>query len=446
MMKSLFLISLAVILLSACAPHIGNNPVDASARQIQNQTIENRWWLTFNDPLLNELVSKIEIQNLDIQIAEARLREARALRSAAQSRLLPEISAAGAASRSNMRSNNAENFLQAGFDAAWEIDLFGRLSAGVDAAAAREIARTADIAEVRNIIVADLTRALIEWRQARQTQAEIKSLLKSQQEQISLLRERSNAGLIDASFLERARAQKAQTETALPQAEAAALAAQYQIERLLADRSGLTENLLKKEETAALRIPKLEALDQITVDRLRDRPDIRLARANLLEAQANLREAEANLWPRLSLSSFLGLQDGGDGLRLASNPAWSLASGLSAPILNFGRLRAERKASDERRQQVLLSYEDTVNRALQETKTAMSDYMNGIQAVSDRNKALKSRKDTVYIARERFERGLTDMTDLTTAQAELDQATIDLINQKTSTAIAFIRLQKALSL
>ena len=194
-----------------------------------------------------------------------------------------------------------------------------------------------------------------------------------------------------------------------------------------------------------MNIPRVEDALSITLDRIRERPDVKQARAELLGAQANLRQAEANLWPRVTLSSFFGVQDGSNGLMLAKNPIWSLASAVALPVLNFGRLQGMVDATDARSQQASLRYEDIVNRALQETKTALSDYLNGMNAVLAQEDALKSRQDTVRIAKDRFDRGLTDMTDLTTAQAELDTATIALISSRTKTAIAFIRLQKALA-
>lgn len=115
------------------------------------------------------------------------------------------------------------------------------------------------------------------------------------------------------------------------------------------------------------------------------------------------------------------------------------------PVLNFGRLQRQIDATDARTLEASLRYQDVVNRALQETKTALSDYLNGMQAVQLQQEALTARKNTVALATERFERGLTDMTDLTTAQSELDQATLELIIKEITTAIAYIRLQKALS-
>ncbi len=251
--------------------------------------------------------------------------------------------------------------------------------------------------------------------------------------------------LIDASLYERATAQRDQTATEIPLAQARADTAQYQMERLLGKAPGELAPVLASMSAMPVSAPDPKALAEISLDRVRARPDIAAARANLLAAQAGEREAEANLWPRLTLSGFFGLQEiSGNAPFAPSNPVWSLASSLSAPILNFGRLRGQVNAADARSKQAELTYENTVLLALQETKTAMSDYVNGFNAASQQQKALEHRQQAVGLARTRFERGLTDMTDLTTAQTELDQATLLWIERRAFAATAFIRLQKAL--
>jgi outer membrane protein TolC len=122
----------------------------------------------------------------------------------------------------------------------------------------------------------------------------------------------------------------------------------------------------------------------------------------------------------------------------------ALASGITAPLLNFGRLQGAIDTSDARANAASLSYQNASLTALQETKSALSDYLNGISAADEQKRALDHRKDTVILASERFKRGLTDMTDVTTAQSELNQATLLYIDRKTAAAIAYVRLNKAL--
>jgi NodT family efflux transporter outer membrane factor (OMF) lipoprotein len=445
MKKFLIAALLASSFLTACSTAIDKN----SMTEIQAPlTQEQKWWLAFNDPLMEKLSGELLQQNLDLKIAMTRVEEARALRRISGSALFPDITANGTANRGNTESPKTESLAQAGFDAAWEVDLFGANRAALDASNARLEAFNYSAADTRRIITADLIRAIVEWRQAQQTLTETQSLLTAQSDQVELFRSRAEAGLIDSTFLERARAQREQTATQIPLAEASAKTAQYQIERLMGQEPESLASMLAEFKAPGLNVPTPQNGLDAPLNTIRNRPDIRAAALRVIAAQADLREAEADLWPKITLSAFFGVQETSTGLEAvtASNPVWSLASAITAPLLNFGRLRGAIDAADAKAQRAVLEYENAVLLALQEARTALSDYLNGVNAANQQAAALKYRRDTVALARERFNRGLTDMTDLTTAQAELDQATIALIERKAAAANAYVRLQKALGL
>lgn len=406
-----------------------------------------KWWQHFKDPLLNEFADQIFTQNLDIKIAATRLAAAQAVTKVSTCKLYPDLSGTGVAFRGkNQFYPTPQNFSQAGFNMNWDLDIFGKTQAGIRALEALEGSQNATVDDVRNIVVANLAMAIIDWRQAEATIKEINVLLKSQDAQIKILDDRARAGLIDTSFAQRAKAQRAQTATQLPQAEALSTAAQYQIELLFGVTDERVALALKKAKAIAIILPSLTAFTSISLDSIRVRPDIRVARFNLLAAKANLEQAEASLWPQISISSFFGVSSGSSGARLGGNPFWSLGASLTAPIFDFGRLTRLIEVANAQTKEALYTYQNVILLALQEAKTALSDYINGLNTLTAQEEALKRRKETVAIAKERFERGLTDMTDLTTAQAELDQATLSLIVVQTSAAHAFIRLQKALGL
>lgn len=447
-MKTRHLILCAsALMLSACAQldalTLQNQP--AAAPEIAQSLPEHGWWQTFNDPLMQALAKDLLSQNLDIQIARTRVAEARGLSQSANAGFFPDISGKGTASRSNTQIGVTKpaTITQGGFDAAWEIDLFGQTAAQVDAANLRVAGSVARAEDVSNSVLAELMRAVIALRQAQQTLSETKALLATQDEQIALIASRAKAGLIDRSMLTRAQAERAQTATQLPLANASLDGARYQIERLMGKPSGALQELFDTHP-AELFVPPAEGTVSLSLDSMRGRPDIRAARADMLAAQSDLAKAEADLWPRLSLKAFFGVQDGSDGLPIAGNPVWSLASGITAPILNFGRLRGAVNAADARATAAILAYENASLTALQETNTALSDYLNGINAVSDQEAALAARRETIALATQRYKNGLTDMTDITTAQTELNQATLLLITRKAAAASAYIRLQKAL--
>jgi len=408
--------------------------------QIEEQ---NRWWQSFKDPLMDVMAKDLITQNLDIKIAKLRISEARAVARSANSGFFPEISASANGSRGNKQSgfNKPKSINQGGFDVAWEIDVFGQTQALINSAEHRVESSIASAEDITNYVIAELIRSIIEFRQAQETVKKTTELLSIQDEQIKLISSRVKAGLIDSTLLSISQAERFQTAALLPIAQAALGTAQYKIERLLGKKSGELSEILnntKGEVTA----PEANNILNISLDSIRFRPDIRASRADLLAAQADLAKAEADVWPRVSISGFFGVQDGS--AAVGNNPIWSLASAITAPLLNFGKLRGAIDASGALANKAALSYQNTSLIALQETKTALSDYLNGINALSQQLRVINHLKETVSFATERFKNGLTDMTDVTNAQSQLNQATLLYIQQKANVAIDYVRLHKAL--
>lgn len=446
MRRKLCLISFA-LLVSGCADIQSYwQAATAPKNDVTVIAADNRWWQQFNDPLMDQLADQLLAQNIDIKIAQARVDEARGQVRVASSSWFPQISRIGNAKRGTDQVflTTPRTIASGGFDATWEIDIFGSTRTRVSSADALEIAASASVEDVQNSVLAELVKTVVEWHQARQVVKETNDLLVAQEDQVKLLNSRAKAGLIDASFKERAQAEYAQTATQLPLSQAALEGAEYKIEKLLGKSSGELHVFLNSQPTKELNVPPADKVLELTIDSIRQRPDVRASKAQMLAAQSNLDAAEADLWPRLTIGGFLGMQANSSQIPSGDNPIWSISSGITSPILNFGRLHGAVDSADARARQAELTYENTTLGALQEAKTALSDYLNGINAVSRQAEALKHRRDAVQLAKKRFLRGLTDMTDLTTAQAELDQATLALINQKAATAIAFIRLQKAM--
>ncbi|MDB6063478.1 MAG: Toluene efflux pump outer membrane protein TtgI [Verrucomicrobiaceae bacterium] len=447
MNKRLLISSALIVALSGCAATHEKTAAADIKFSTAPATNTQRWWLAFNDPLMDSLADELVAQNIDIKIATTRVTEARAIAQQTRARLFPELALSGSTTRSNTNpgTTGPATISRGGFDAAWEVDLFGGLRADTDAATARAIAAGENVNDIRNSVVADLMRAIIEWRQATQTLQTTNALLAAQDHQIHLFSVRAEAGLIDTSFVTRARAEREQTATQIPLATAAAFAAQYQIERLLGKPSNALADELRNVREQQVSIPESKTVLDTSIDAMRARPDIRAAEADLNGARADLASARANLWPKLNLSGFFGVQDVAGGLLVADNPLWSIGAGISAPLFNFGRLHAAVDAADSRSQRAVSTYENTVLAALQETHTALADYLNGLNSLTQQTAALHYRQETVALADERFRLGLTDMTDLTTAQTELNRAAILLIERNSATAIAYIRLQKALA-
>ncbi len=410
------------------------------------QQVQANWWQAFQDPLLDHLVAELVSQNIDIQIAKARLIETRSYQKSTAADFLPNISGHVALSRGNRARLTPETFFEAGFDTAWEIDVFGGIQAELDAVDAQVVFRRAGVDDAVQIVVADLARAVVTWRGARETIHNLNRLLKIQEDHIRLLEAKIKSGLTNTVALEEAKSVRAQTLTMMSTATTQMGTARYQIERLLNDKTEQTEAILKTHTAFQRTLPSLKNLGETSLESLKSRPDVRMAKASLLAYTAQLKEAETSLWPTLTLSSFLGLQSGSEGLWLDENPSWSLGAAINSPVFDFGRLRGAIEAADARSLEALLVYENTLNFALQETKTAFSDYLNGQNTIEKQADILRSRAATVDIEKARFENGLTDMIPVSIAKAAYIHANLSMIQHNTEQAIAYIHLQKALGL
>lgn len=406
-------------------------------------TKEQKWWLAFDDKLMSLLATDLLQQNLDIKIALARVSEARALHRFSRSTLFPIFSLKGTANKDNTHGQT-QSITQGGFDATWEVDIFAKNRSTLYAACARLKSAKALAKDTRRIIIADLMRAIIDWRKANETLKETQNLLEAQSNQVSLFQSRAQAGLIDSTLLERAKAQRAQTATQIPLAKAAAKAAQYEIEHLLGKAPNSLSSLLAQHQDCALNAPTPNTLLSIPTHVISMRPDLKAAQHNLVAAKADFAKARADLWPTVSLAAFFGIQKTSN--VALTNPVWSLANSVTAPLINFGGLRAALHAASARVKSAAFEYEKATLLALKEAHTALSDYLNAVNATSQQADALAHREKAVSLAYERFEHGLTDMISLTTAQAELEEAALALIEQKATAAVAFIRFRKSIGL
>jgi multidrug efflux system outer membrane protein len=430
-----------VLTLCSCALREPSNTHPIPRKEI----IVPTWLTSFTDSLIPILAPQAIEHNQDLAIAAARLREGRALAREARSRLWPDLALIGQGYRGNdlQGSPFISNSGTIGADLNWEIDFFGATTARSRSALNSVNALTFSAEHLQLLVLADLLTAIVEWRQAHTNIREVTRLIATQQDQVELIRSRVNAGLLDAANLERAEAQRLQTASRLPLARALAETSQYRIEVLTGQLPHSLSQVLSLNSKQDLQAPKLNSILELPVSTLRDRPDIRAAFETFAASEQELRAAEADLWPRVTFGAFFGARDVSVDIPLASNPIWSLAPSISLPIFNFNRLRSRVAAADARKQAALARYEQTVIRAAQEIESALSTFRHGSEALLILQRSQDRRRETVTVLTERFRRGLIDMVSLTTAQAELDQATLAVIEQTAAVNIAAITAHRA---
>jgi NodT family efflux transporter outer membrane factor (OMF) lipoprotein len=298
-----------------------------------------QWWKTFNDPGLDSLIARAIQSNLDLRLAAARVRESRALRGVAAADLWPTINVAGSYAR-NRRSENVlpaqigsvngstatgaappgkleQDLFQSGFDASWEVDLFGGVRRAIEAADADLAASVEDLRAVLVTLLSEVARNYVEVRGFQRRMAIAQDNIRSQQETLELTQARFDAGLTSQLDVVQAASQLATTQAQVPTLEASLKQGVHRLGVLL----GLAPGVLLSELSQAAPIPPVppEVPVGLPADLLRRRPDVRRAERQVAAATARNGVAVADLFPKLSLTGTLGFQSN----RLADLPLGS---------------------------------------------------------------------------------------------------------------------------
>ncbi len=372
------------------------------------------WWSAYHDPGLERLVARSLIANLDVRIAGARLREARAALGGAQADALPDLAAAGSATRSRSlyitpfgAANVEGNYFQAGFDASWEIDVFGGTRRAVEAARYDLGGIEAAQRDVQVSVAAEVVRAYLELASAQERLVVAEATLASQQQTRDLIAAQAQAGLVDESALSAADAQLSSSRTVLPLLDIARQQAAHRLALLLGepvpellerdDGPGAVRRLSAQARGGGGAPPAVlfsvaalpDAIEAVSPglpsQLLRRRPDVAQAERALAAATARYGVAVADLYPSFSLLGGFGYASTtGSGLFSAANQVWSLGPSVRWPLLGAGieRIRAAIAAADARADQALLRYQQTV-------LTAFSEVEDALVALSrDRTRAL----------------------------------------------------------
>ncbi len=413
------------------------------------------WWRIFDDPLLDSLMERAVSRNLDLRIAAARLMQARAQAGVASSAFLPEGGLTGEYQRvrrdeaavlgaaATAARGREQDFWFAGFDAAWEIDIFGGLrrqqqAADADLAAFKESLRDALVS-----LRGELARNYFELRglQARIEIARQEAGIR--RDNAAITRERARAGLTSELDAARASGELASAEARIPALERSMKAAVHRIGVLLGQEpSGLEAEL---RAAAALPAAPPDLPVGLPSELLRRRPDIRKAERELAAATARIGVATADLFPRFSLTGAFGYQSGESRLifRDESN-FWSIGPALRWPILNFRRILSQIEVSKAVREEGLARYERSVLLALEEVENALVGLSREKTRSESLAEAVRANGLAVKLAMDRYLAGVQSYLAVTDAQAALYAAEDQLAQSRQAQALALIALYKAL--
>ncbi len=415
----------------------------------QTQSPVISWWRELNDDQLNELIGKAAHHNKDIEISIANLKEARAFRKEAQFDYIPTVRSSGASTYTSASeevsgplNDRTSELYNAQLDASWELDLFGRVSAGVDAAKAREKAALADMHDMNVIISAEVASTYIQLRGLQYRLDIAQRNAGNQNETYDLSVRLANGGRNSQLDVVRAQTQLELTRSTIPSLEASIKANINRLSVLTGQIPDALHESLSEKQTLPT-IPVAVNVGEVK-DLLRRRPDIQRAEHNLEASIADYNISVADQFPSVSLIGNIGfsatnLSDFGSSA-FTSN----IGPQISWAAFDFGRVKARIRQNDARAQAALSSYEKAVLEALEDLQTSMTNFVKEEERRARLQKAARLSKEAATLARKRYEAGVDAFIDVLSAEATLLEAEDTLAQSEISAALQLIAIYKAL--
>lgn len=409
-----------------------------------------RFWTVFQDPALDRLIGEALAANHDLRIALANLDEARALRGLSRYDLLPTLTTSGGYTRQRQSkdqllpgSERSSELIDAGIDAFWELDLFGRVRRGVEASSADLAASEANLRDAQVLVAAELARTYFEWRGALDQLAVAQANASNQRATFEVTQIRLDAGRGTELDTRQAQAQLSTTLATIPSLEVQVAQSLHRL-AVLTGRSPQANPAPAGAERAWPELPALVPVGS-PADLLRRRPDIRSAERALAAATARVGVATGDLFPRVSFTGSLGYAAAtGSRFGDTGTDTYFIGPGISWAALDLGRVRANVRASEARTEAALAVYEQTVLRALEETENALVSYTRARTRYGHLREAAEASAEAARLARARYDGGIADFLQVLDAERVQLEAEDRQSQSRTETATTLIAVYKAL--
>lgn len=425
---------------------------NAAPSSTTTNTVDPVWWHIFNDPTLERLIGLASTNNHDLRVAEARLRETRALWTSARFDLVPTVrssanyensQASAAAQPGRDRRARHNELYRFGFDATWELDLWGKVRRSVEAARATVEAVEATQDDVLVSVRAEVAANYFDWRGVEAQLGVARRNATNQADTLKLAEALRDGGQGTQLDVARARSLLNATLAAIPPLEASAEQARHRIAVLC----GLQPTALYTElvQPAPLPLQTGEvALDHPT-GLLRRRPDIRAAERALAAATARIGVEVAGLFPSVTFVGTIGLQAN----RLSrfdktGTDTWGFGPHISWAALDLGRVRQQIKAADARAEAALAIYEKTVLLALEETENSLVTFGRERQRLEFLRESERAGAEAVDLARQRYRDGIADFLSVLDAERTLLSLQEQIAVSETRSATSLVAVYKAL--
>lgn len=419
--------------------------------------LENcNWWESLNDPLLTTLIERASNENLDLFIAATRILEARAARKGKMFDYLPHID--GSFTAGHLYYNKQGildkvfdcatgkrniNFFEAGFDATWEIDFFGKTAHEIRASQARLEAAEESYCDIWLTLSAEIARNYVELRMHQKRLAILANHILVQQDYVNLTEELVRNGFLSAIELNQAEAQLQQMQAKKPLLEFAISKTIYHLSVLL----GCHPGALYQELSICQNLPELPCYEPLGLpsDLLRRRPDIKRAERNLAAANEEIGSAMAALFPSFSLKGFIGgINSHLPSLFHPESLVAFIAPQILAPLFNSKMLQQDVCYNKLKAQELCYEYQKTVLNALEEAENAIASFHSELERSQRLAEALRASREAYMLGLELFERGLKSYLEVISLNHSFLEAEEVHIQSEADLLSSYIALYKAL--
>lgn len=429
-------------------PPAWNQPREAGLTA--GASADGAWWQQFHDPLLNDLIQRALAQNLDLKAAFARLNASRALRGVAAAGQWPTLD--GRASyeyRDDSTNTPFGSFIPhtdihaIGVDAAWELDLWGRVRRSIEAAERDLDVSAAEVQGAMLSVAAEVARAYVELRASQRRLQIAEANLSLQEQTLTLVRARAAAGLVVERDVAQAATNAEQTRSRLPSLETDGLAAQHRLAVLLGRAPGeLTAEL---SQPAPLPAMPVSIAVGVPADLLRRRPDVRAAERRFAAEVARIGAAEAERYPQFSLNGTLGLAaNSADEVFAAGSDVVAFGPSIRWNLFDGGRLRQRVKALEANAEAAQIAWEQTVLLALEEAENAMVRFVREQTRQATLQRAAAQARRAVELAQTQYRAGLSDFQAVIDSERTAAAIDDDLVFSGAAVAASVVAMFQAL--
>jgi multidrug efflux system outer membrane protein len=455
-MKYLIASAMTTLLLASCAvgptyraPQIAPAALrNAAVPEFVARSPESLWWREFEDPELDELMRRALAANLDLRSAYDRVRSARAVFVERKLDYAPHVQLDAAYTHSDeqqpgftdSRINAQSDSL--GFDATWEIDLFGHVRRSVEAARADLGAERANYQDAQVTVAAEVARNYFELRGAQRRLEVARGNLDTEHQTLTLTQLLDEVGRGSELDVQRSRARLKATESTIPALEAAEKQAGYRLAVLLGERPGALDEELQPAAIATY-AKSLPIGDPTAL--LRQRPDVRAAERQLAAATAREGVATAEFFPRVNVTGFIGFLSGDVGRLFNNNTrAWSIAPTVSWAAFDIGSVRARLRASQSQSDAAAANYEKVVLTALEDTENSFVAYSARQSQLKSLTEQAQASRRAAELADTQYREGVADFLVLLDAQRTQLDAEDAVAQAQTAVNVAVVAIYKAL--